>query len=228
MPAVIAFEDDPRLAARMRLHDSNAAHGNAGNPAWNAGSWRCGEEKLIVFPAVEGQAERVRCGGGEGMNRKRRFVDHRVQVGFPAEVGKVGREAITDIDHCACELAQCAPDNDTRLGIELRMAGHSPSQPSKSAGIPSESLEFGSGTAQGAGDVDTVSGPGSGTKERLVAPNLAHGDDVGEDETAASGDWRRLRRVAPGQGHVVLGGQSQEAIEESVQPPGGQPRRNSE
>ena len=91
-------------------------------------------------------------------------------------------------------------------------------------------MEFGSSSAEGAGDVDQIADLGSGTEKSTVARELADGDDVGCDGTAvaAFGDGGRLGGVASGKRDAVLAGQGEEAVEEAREPCGGQARRDGE
>ena len=85
--------------------------GNAGDFAGQAGSGWSGKEKFVVFAAVEGLGEG--CGGVDGQGCG---IDLGGYAGFLAEVGKIGGEAVAEVEGGGGQAVARQPQALTRCG----------------------------------------------------------------------------------------------------------------
>jgi hypothetical protein len=83
-----------------------------------------GEEKLVVFAAVEGEFQRVCLSKSHRVQWNRAGIDLSDEAGACADMREVGREAVAEVDASGGERPQAQPLRDARLGKELGQAGN--------------------------------------------------------------------------------------------------------
>ena len=105
-------ERDDGLVAADREDTADSGDGDAGDFARQARRSWGGEEQFVVFPAMEGLFE-----GRAGMDGEQCGIDLGGYAGFFAEVGKIGREAVAEVDGCRGQMAANERLTDSEAGL---------------------------------------------------------------------------------------------------------------
>ncbi len=209
-------EGDCGATGAAREDASDFCNGNASDFLGDAGGCGRGEEEFIVFTAIEGLGEG--CGHVEGELSGIHFGGY---AGFLAKVGKIGGEAVTEIDGGGGQTVALEPEALANAGLGVEMWGQ---QRRKSLGDSgrvravgvgcrqlSEAREGSGGSAKGAGDVEQVAGACAGAEQAFTTRNAANEDDIGYGDGG-------LREISAGKRSLVSGGQGKQAVEEALDP----------
>src|SRR5208283_1894909 len=96
---------------------ADARDGNSGDLLRNAAVGRCGEEQLVLVPAMQRQCQRILATG----SGDRFGVHHGTGATLLADMAEVGRESVADVDHRRGQLllAQELSDRNAWLRIEM-------------------------------------------------------------------------------------------------------------
>ena len=86
-------EHDGGTVAAGREDATDLGNGDSGNFARQAGRGRNSEKQFVVFSAMEGLLE-----GRAGVDGEQSDIDFGGYPGFFAEVGKIGGEAVAEVD----------------------------------------------------------------------------------------------------------------------------------
>ena len=114
--ALLGDEGKDRPARAGFQDAADARYGDAGNGARHAGGGRTGEEQLVVFTSMESLGEGCCRVDGQGSR-----IDLSRYAGLLAEMSKVGREAIAQVEGSRGQPATLQPETlgNARLGIEV-------------------------------------------------------------------------------------------------------------
>ncbi len=124
---------------------------------------------------MEGKRERVGRGLGQRVNRDLLSEKHSMDARTLAQVVKVGREPIADIDRGPGKRAEAEPLGQPRVWEQVRPAG---GEFARHAG-EGQRGKLGGGPAQRARHVKEVARAPSGTEQGSAHRNRADEDDVG-------------------------------------------------
>src|SRR5271157_156975 len=115
------------------------------------------------------------------MDRDGGCVQFRCQSGFFAQMEKVGREPVAEVDGRIRLSSRCKlqPDLDARFGIQMRVLLFGRCQRRKAFWVASQGQQVRSRTAQLTGHVDYVSRARAGTQKRMAALYATDQSDIG-------------------------------------------------
>jgi hypothetical protein len=152
---------------------------------------------------------------------QQRGIDLGNYARLEAEMGKIGGEAVADVDGGGGQAVPDEPKTLTNAGLRVEVRSQLGVQlPGNSewdgAGGPGSSqlgnpVKGGGRSSEAAGDVEVVAGARSGAEQGLSLRNAADENNIGNRDG-------RLGEVAAGQRSLVSGGEGQEAVEKGVHP----------
>ena len=166
------------LAGAQLCDAADSGDGDAGDRAGQANLRGGGEQKFVVFSAVEGLGQG--CGAVDG---KLSGVDLGGYARLPAEMGQIGGEAVAQVNGGRSGAVADKPESlaDAGLGIEVlgqrgfQLAGDSERAGAGRPGFgqPGEAGERGRGSAKGARDIEQMARAGGGSFEPRSDNNRA-------------------------------------------------------
>lgn len=194
--------------------------GNSGDFLRNDCTWRRGEEQFVIFAAMQCEVEsgwrtaRTRSFDGERVHWDGCRVELGRKMRLITDMSKISREAVAYVDSCVSQprCREFGGNRESRLRKEMRMIADGLGESGKAAGSALKRQQFRGGTAERTGNVDQVSGAGSGAKQSSASPDRADQNDV------EAGKLRGPRGVSSGKRNAALLGEREQAIEEAVDP----------